>query len=161
MDLVVLPTKYLINTSPNTSSVASYRYFSRYLNILLCQNLHNELFRDKHFPHRFPKYLPDQSMIAATGSSKFPCTAHQYQRSEAAPKVFCSIKKLFLKIPQFSQETPVLESLFIKVTDLNPKIPNFIKKRLQRRCFPVNNREIFKNTYFQEHLRTASSERCF
>ena len=39
-------------------------------------------------------------------------------------------KKLFLKILQYSQETPVFESLF--------KACNFIKKKLQHMCFPVN-----------------------
>ena len=39
---------------------------------------------------------------------------------------------------------------------------NFIKKRLQRRCFPLNIAKntflrIFKNTYFEEHLLTAVS----
>ena len=40
----------------------------------------------------------------------------------------CCIRKLFLKILQYRQETPVLES----------KTCNFIKKRPQHRCFPVN-----------------------
>ena len=36
----------------------------------------------------------------------------------------------------FTGKKPVLESLFNKVT--GPKTCNFIKKRLQHRCFPVN-----------------------
>ena len=44
----------------------------------------------------------------------------------------CSIKKLLLKISQHPQETPGLESLFCL------KTCNFIKKRSQHRCFPVN-----------------------
>ena len=43
----------------------------------------------------------------------------------------CSIKKVFLKILQLYRKTPVLELIF-----------NFIK--------------LFKNTYFEEHLRTAA-----
>ena len=43
---------------------------------------------------------------------------------------------MFLKTLQYSQETPSLESLFNKVAGL--KTHNFIKKRLQRRCFGVN-----------------------
>ena len=38
---------------------------------------------------------------------------------------------------------------------------NFIKKRLQHRYFPVLSSEyfeIFKNTYFEEHLLTAASD---
>ena len=45
------------------------------------------------------------------------------------PQVFCK-KKVFLKISQASQETPVLESLFNKIVGFN-------KKMLQHRCFPV------------------------
>ena len=35
---------------------------------------------------------------------------------------------------------------------------NCIKKRLQHSCFPVKFSEIFKNTYFEEHLRTTASQ---
>ena len=45
-------------------------------------------------------------------------------------------KKLFLKISQYSQKKPVLESLFNKVTGL--QACNFTKGRLQHRCFLVN-----------------------
>ena len=48
----------------------------------------------------------------------------------------CSIKNLFLKILQYPQEEPVLESLFKKVAGL--QACRFIKKRPQHRCFPVN-----------------------
>ena len=48
----------------------------------------------------------------------------------------CFIRKLFLKTLQYWQETPVLESIFKKVADLSTC--NFIKKRTQHRCFPVN-----------------------
>ena len=48
----------------------------------------------------------------------------------------CSIKKLLLKIWQYPWETPVLESLFKKAAGL--KACNFIKKRPQYKCFPVN-----------------------
>ena len=47
----------------------------------------------------------------------------------------CSIKKLFIKISQYPQETAVLDSDFKKATDL--KACNFIKIT-QHRCFPVN-----------------------
>ena len=50
----------------------------------------------------------------------------------------CSIKKLFLSISQNPQETPVLETLFVKVAGL----------------------KAFTNTYFDEHLRTAASASC-
>ena len=54
-----------------------------------------------------------------------------------------------LKIPQYSQETPMLETLFTKVA-----LKLFIKKRLQYRYFPMN---------FGKSLRTAFviGHRCF
>ena len=57
---------------------------------------------------------------------------HQHQKR---PFRRCSSKKVFLKILQISQEILVLESLFNKVA--GHKAGNFIKKRLQHRCFPV------------------------
>ena len=42
----------------------------------------------------------------------------------------CSVKKVFLKISQNSQKTPVLDSLFNKVEGVYLK--------LEHRCFPVN-----------------------
>ena len=47
-------------------------------------------------------------------------------------------KEMFLKMSQISQEIPVLESLFNKVTGV--KAYKFIKKRLQHRRFCVNRR---------------------
>ena len=42
-------------------------------------------------------------------------------------------------------KTAVLESILTSL-----QACNFIKKRLQHRCFPAN---IFKNSFFVEHLR--------
>ena len=50
------------------------------------------------------------------------------------------IKKLLGKISRYSQETPLLETLFDKV-----KASNFIKKRLRHRCFPVNLAQFLEN----------------
>ena len=61
-----------------------------------------------------------------------------YQVSEAAVRI-CSSKEVFLGISQYSQETPVLEYHFNKVAGLN-----FFKKRLQHRCFPVNNAKFLR-----------------
>ena len=47
----------------------------------------------------------------------------------------CSVTKVFLKISQISQKTPVLESLLNKVADL--QVCNFIKKILQHSYFAV------------------------
>ena len=44
-----------------------------------------------------------------------------------------------------------LESLLNKVASLKPC--NFIKKRLQHRCFPVNIAKFLRTTFFTEHLR--------
>ena len=63
----------------------------------------------------------------------------------------CSIKTLFLKILQNSQEKNVLESLFNKVAFL--QVWNLIKKWLQRRCFSLNFAKNFKNTFFHNKLR--------
>ena len=48
----------------------------------------------------------------------------------------------------------VLESLFNNIACF--QACNFIKKTLQHKCFPVNI-EIFKNTCFEDHLRTPAS----
>ena len=43
------------------------------------------------------------------------------------------------------RKTPVLESLLISA---GLETCNFIKKRLQHKCFPVNIAKIFKNSFF-------------
>ena len=48
----------------------------------------------------------------------------------------CSIKKVFLEFSLYSQENTCVESCFNKVAGL--KACDFIKKRLQHRCFSVN-----------------------
>ena len=45
----------------------------------------------------------------------------------------------------------MLASLFNKVTEL--KVCNFIKKRLQRRCFSVNIAEFLRTAFYMEHLQ--------
>ena len=47
-------------------------------------------------------------------------------------------------------KTPVLEALFNKVT--KPKPCNFIKKRLQHWCFPVEFAKFLGTSHFEEHL---------
>ena len=56
---------------------------------------------------------------------------------------------------KFQKETPVLKSLYNKVT--GPQACNFIKMRLQYRCFPLKICKIFKNTYFYG----TSANDCF
>ena len=53
----------------------------------------------------------------------------------------------------------MLESLFHKVAGL--QACNYIKKRLQQKCFLANIAKNFKNTYFKKHLRTAASKPGF
>ena len=59
-----------------------------------------------------------------------------------------SLKKAF-KILHFYWKIPVLRSFFDKVANL--KACNFIKKRLQHRCFPVNIAKCLRTTFI-EHI---------
>ena len=58
------------------------------------------------------------------------------------------------KVCNIHRKTPVLESLFSKVTRL--KICKFIKKRLQHRCFPVNTANFLRKL----HLKNTTGG-CF
>ena len=58
----------------------------------------------------------------------------------------CSSKSVFLKISQYSQKTPVFESLFNKAAGL--KACNFIKKEIPSQVFSCEYWEIFKNNFF-------------
>ena len=62
----------------------------------------------------------------------------------------CSSKYVFLKLSQYSQETPVLESLFNKVAGL---LTYNLLKKLQHRRFPVNIAKFLRTAVFKEHLR--------
>ena len=55
------------------------------------------------------------------------------------------------KFPSIHRKTPALESLFNKLAGL--KVFNFIKKRLQTQVFSCKYYDIFKNSFFIEHLR--------
>ena len=57
----------------------------------------------------------------------------------------------FFKIDFLRNFPTVLESLFNKVSGLNAG--NFIKKRLQRSCFPVNIAKFLRITSSIAHLR--------
>ena len=69
------------------------------------------------------------------------------------PKVFSSLKKLFLNI---YRKKLVLESHLKKVAEY---VRNFIKKTLRGKCFAVNFAKIFRTSFFMEHLRVTSSEK--
>ena len=47
----------------------------------------------------------------------------------------------------------MLKSHFIKLAGLRPKASNFIKKRLQYRCFPAKCAKFLRTPYFREQLR--------
>ena len=65
-----------------------------------------------------------------------------------------STKKAALKkLAIIRKKPPVLGSLFNNFAVL--KAYKFIKWRIQHRCFPVEIVKFLKNTYFEEHLRTA------
>ena len=51
----------------------------------------------------------------------------------------------------------MLESLFNKVLDV--KAYSIVKKRLQRRCFPVNMKQLLRTPYLEKHLRMTASAR--
>ena len=57
------------------------------------------------------------------------------------PEVFYE-KRCSQKFRKFHKKTPVLESLFNEAC-------NFIKKRLQQRCFPVKFAEFLRTTIFK------------
>ena len=61
-----------------------------------------------------------------------------------------SSKQVILKIPQYSQETPMLESLLNKVA-----VKLFIKKRLRHRYLPVNIAKMFKYSFCYRTLVAA------
>ena len=66
------------------------------------------------------------------------------------------VKKGVLKIfANFHRKTPVLESPFNKVADL--QVCNFIKRRLQHKCFPGKICEIFKNIFMRIRMNRMCS----
>ena len=79
---------------------------------------------------------------------------------------FIRINKFFLsvKIWFFELKTPWYDDLFVHSLhrsshrcSVKKADCNFIKKKLQHKCFSVNIAEFFKGTYVEKHLRTAAS----
>ena len=58
------------------------------------------------------------------------------------------IKKPFLKISKYSPENTCVRVSFNKVAGLQPC--NFIKERLQRKCFPVNFAKFLKTPILKD-----------
>ena len=64
----------------------------------------------------------------------------------------CCIRKLFLKILQYPQETPMLDSIFQKVAELATLLkrdPN------PTQVFSCEYRKTYRSTYFEKHLQTT------
>ena len=68
----------------------------------------------------------------------------------------CSVKKVFLEISQNSQDnTCVKVSLLMKLKASDLQL--YLKKRLWRRCFPVNVAKFLRAPFLQEHLLATAS----
>ena len=59
---------------------------------------------------------------------------------------------VFLKISQISQESICVGFLFLSKVAAH-KACNFIKKRLQHRCFPLKFAKLLRTPFLTEHLR--------
>ena len=69
----------------------------------------------------------------------------------------CSSKQVLLKILQISQENTCVGSLFNKVAVLLESLFDKVAGLQTSNCFPAKFAK-FKNTYFEEHLRTNASD---
>ena len=78
----------------------------------------------------------------------FPLGAIEFRSSRSQMSFKISVLKNFAI---FTWKTPVLESLFNNVAGL--QTCNFIKKRLQRRCFSVNIVKFLRTAFFVEQLQ--------
>ena len=67
----------------------------------------------------------------------------------------CSVRKVFLKIWQKFTGNHLCQSLFL--IKLQADACNFIKNKTLAQVFSCEFCQIFKNTYFVEHLRTTAS----
>ena len=67
----------------------------------------------------------------------------------------CFFKKMLLKISQNSQENTCAKSLFLIKLQATTTL---LKRRLWRRCFPVNFPEFLRTPFFQHFLRVAAFE---
>ena len=66
----------------------------------------------------------------------------------------CSLKKVFLRFSHYSQENPWLESIFNEVATGGLQL---YLKETPTQVFFYKYCEIYKNTYFEEPLRTVAS----
>ena len=70
------------------------------------------------------------------------CCSHDVLEADAQR---CSVKKVFLEIPQNSQK-----NTFARVSD---RPATLLKKRLWHRCFPVDFAKFQRTLFLTEHLR--------
>ena len=91
--------------------------------------------RKKHFK-RFGKQY-----IIYIKSTKLPTFRSSQRR--------CSIKKLFVKFRNIRRKAPVLQFFLISCQSFKKETPTQLSS--------YEYSKIFKNTYFQEHVRTAVS----
>ena len=89
--------------------------------------------------------------------SPFSANFTQYYGKAEAVARRGSVKRVFLKISQNSQEYTCVWVFFNKVTCLRPT--TLLKKETPTKLFSGEFSELFKNTYFVEHLRTAAPGR--
>ena len=66
-----------------------------------------------------------------------------------------SIKKLYLKIPQYSQQSNCVGLFLIMLQAYSPS--TLLKRDSNTNLFREYCEETFKNTFFEEHLQTAAS----
>ena len=73
-----------------------------------------------------------------------------YSSRSSRPEVFCK-KGVLKNFAKFTGKQLCQTLLFNKVTGLRPA--TLLKKRLWRRCFPVNFANFFRTPFLTEHLR--------
>ena len=71
----------------------------------------------------------------------------------------CHVKMLPSEISQNLQENTCAKASFLIKKGLGPS--TLLKKKLWRRCFPVNFAKFLNSLFFTEHLRLAASETQF
>ena len=102
--------------------------------LLFCET--NPIVRKSVFPRNFRQSV-GQELDCTNCLNKilFHCT-HSFSSLCKSSHLRCSIKKLFLKFRNIHRKTPGLKFLFNKGAGLQAY--NFIEKKVQHRCFPVN-----------------------
>ena len=102
----------------------------------------------------FVVFLVLDFMIGTLSSALYLIKMSGARKSSQILLLFLTAFYIFLRISQYSQKTPVLESFFNKVA--GQKACNFIKKELQSRCFLVNVAKFLRATFLQN-----TSSGCF